>query len=112
MCVSEHARSAAHVETVSQALLMLNSDLVMQSAAGFADRVLAGSADDDRRLSRMYAVAFGREPTDDERRADRAFLAGVMNSRPAASDPAKDQRQAWTTLCHVVLAANEFVYVR
>jgi hypothetical protein len=105
---------------VSQALLMLNSDLVMQAATSFADRLLAEPADVDQRLSRLYVIAFGREPTDDERQADRAFLTRVARFQiPKTDTEAADgtstdarQRQAWSTLCHVVLAANEFIYVR
>ncbi len=91
-----------------QALLMLNSDLVMQAAANFADRLLADSIDEDQRLSRLYIMAYCREPSAKERQADRAFLAEVAQS--LAGD--NRQHQAWSTLCHVVLAANEFVYVK
>ena len=96
----------------AQALLMLNSEFVMQAAAGFADRLLAGPGDDDQRLCRLYVIAFGREPTDAEQRADRAFLAASAQVRSAGSDADQRQRAAWTTLCHVVLAANEFIYLR
>jgi hypothetical protein len=106
---------------------MLNSDLVMQAATSFADRLLAESPDVDQRLSRLYIIAYGREPTDDERQADQAFLARVARTQSnesnadtpktvAESDTETNtdtrQRQAWSTLCHVVLAANEFIYVR
>ena len=96
----------------SQALLMLNSNLVMQAASNFADRLLADSPDDDQRLSQMYVIAFGREPTADERQADRAFLAIAAQSQSTEPDGNTRRKQAWATLCHVVLAANEFVYVR
>jgi hypothetical protein len=95
----------------SQALLMLNSDFVMQAAADFANRLLADSANDDQRLSRLYVIAFGREPTPDERQADRAFLANVKQADVAKSGP-DGERQAWITMCHIALAANEFMYVR
>lgn len=96
----------------AQALLMLNSDFVMQAATDFADRLLAATADEDQRLSQMYAIAFSREPTTDEREADRAFLAKVTQVQSTESDINKRRRQAWVTLCHVALAANEFLYVR
>ena len=70
----------------SQALLMLNSDFVMQAATDFADRLLTDSPDDDRRLSRLYVIAFGREPTADERRVDRSFLAKVAQARSTETD--------------------------
>ena len=106
----------------SQALLMLNSDLVMHAATRLADRLLAEPVDFDQRLSRLYVIAFGREPTDDERQADQAFLARVTRAQAQApkidAHPESEtnantrQQQAWSTLCHVVLAANEFIYVR
>ncbi|MDA1050707.1 MAG: PSD1 and planctomycete cytochrome C domain-containing protein [Planctomycetota bacterium] len=96
----------------SQALLMLNSDFVMQAATDFADRLLSDSPDDDQRLARLYVIAFGREPTADERQADRAFLAKVAQVESTESDTDQRQRQAWATLCHVALAANEFIYVK
>jgi hypothetical protein len=100
----------------SQALLMLNSDLVMQAASDLADRLLADSGNDnpanvDQRLSRLYVIAFGREPTSDERQSDQAFLVKVAQAQTDKTN-ADNRRQAWATLCHVVLAANEFIYVR
>ena len=40
-----------------QALLMLNSDLVMQSATDYATQVLSQEGTDDERLARIYATA-------------------------------------------------------
>ena len=95
-----------------QALLMLNSELAMQAAADFAGRVLADSKDDDQRLSRLYVMAYGREPSAEERQADRAFLAEVAQAQAGENDADKRRKQAWVTLCHVALAANEFIYVK
>ena len=96
-----------------QALMMLNSDFVMQSADEFAARLLVEPGDDDQRISRMHVLAYGREASDEERQANRAFL---MKIEPpvAATEPEIDKRRqrAWSVLCHVILAANEFVYVR
>jgi hypothetical protein len=107
--VSSGNRAATVV--APQALLMLNSDLVMQAATGFADRLLSDSSDDDQRLSRLYVMAYGREPSAAERQADRAFLAEVAQGLANDGDE-KRQKQAWVTLCHVALAANEFMYVK
>jgi hypothetical protein len=96
----------------SQALLMLNSDIVMQAASDFADRLIADSDDDDERLSRLYAIAFGRAPTTDEREADMLFLRKLGRAGSADLSDAERPRYAWTTLCHVTLATNEFIYVR
>ncbi len=96
-----------------QALLMLNSDFVMQSADEFAKRLLVEPSDDDQRLSRMYVIAYGREASAEERQANRSYLAEVDRSLTATeSDAVKRRNQSWSILCHVVIAANEFIYVR
>jgi hypothetical protein len=96
-----------------QALLMLNSDFVMQSADELTARLLTESNDEDQRLSRLYVVAYGREPSAAERTANQAFLAKVEQSLVTPeSDVEKRRRQAWSVLCHVTFAANEFIYVR
>lgn len=96
-----------------QALLLLNSDFVMEAAAGLADRLLSEANDDDQRLARLYSLAFGRNPTVNERAADRVFLRAVAQAQihTAETDANNRVRQAWTTLCHVALAASEFIYV-
>jgi hypothetical protein len=96
-----------------QALLMLNSDFVMQSADGLAARLLAESADDNERLTRLYQIVYGREATADERQANLAFLAEVEKSlAESQSDAAARRQQAWSVLCHTLFAANEFIYVQ
>jgi mono/diheme cytochrome c family protein len=96
-----------------QALLMLNSDFVMQSAAEFAVRVLSAAGDDESRMQRMYAMAYGRKATADEIMANRKFLS-ELDQTLAGSEPdaSSRQRQAWNVLCHTIVAANEFIYVR
>ena len=95
-----------------QALLMLNSDLVMKAADALADRLLATPGDDARRISRLYVLAFGREPTPAETQANLSFLEEMAND-PANEtlDVAQRRRAAWGVLCHVTYASNEFIYV-
>jgi cytochrome c553 len=105
--VSNGNRSTTVV--ASQALLMLNSDLVMESASELARRLLAEAGSDAERLARLYLLAFGRGPTERERAADRTFL--VKLTQPGEQN-AKSRQEAWAALCHVTLAANEFIYLR
>jgi mono/diheme cytochrome c family protein len=96
-----------------QALMMLNSDFVMQSAAGLAARLLAEEEEDDRRLARLYVLAYGREATAQEIEANREYLAEIERSLAAAEPEAAKRRQgAWNVLCHTIVAANEFVYLK
>ena len=97
-------------ETVvaSQALLMLNSELVMNAATKLSERLLAEAEQDEERLKWLYLLAFGRPATEAERNADLRLLRKVMSH--AGSE--NSQQEAWSALCHVTLAANEFLYLR
>ncbi len=97
-----------------QALLMLNSDFVMQAADKFAARLLADTAiDDSERVRRMYLLAYGRDSTDAELAEARSFQQALERAMPTVGvEPASRQQAAWSGLCQVVLAANEFVYLR
>jgi hypothetical protein len=75
-----------------QALLMLNSDLVMQSAADFGSALLVGSGTDRERLERMYASAYGRPASAGEVAANTAFLAAADRSL-TSTEPDADQRR-------------------
>lgn len=94
-----------------QALMMLNSDFVMQAASDLAARLLAEPGDEHQRLNRMYEFAYGREPSKRELDVDVQFLTRADLSS-SETDLTKRRLLAWSTLCHVVLAANEFVYLK
>ena len=100
--------------TVSpQALLMLNSELVMQAAADFAERLLEQTGTDDQRIEHMYSLAYGRPATAGEVAANLEFLNATERSLISTQpDASQRRRQSWSILCHTVLAANEFVYVQ
>jgi hypothetical protein len=95
-----------------QALLMLNSDLVVQAAADFAARLLAEWSNDRKRITHMYLLAYGREPAAAEMDAGLAFLRAAEGSLVDESDSSKRRHAAWSALCQTMLAANEFVYVQ
>jgi hypothetical protein len=96
-----------------QALLMLNSDLVSQASAGLADRILSPSEPDDARIASLYRLVYSREPTAGEVAAAQSLLRDANDVLlTTESDADKRSRLAWEALCHSVLVANEFVYVR
>lgn len=110
-----------NTSTVSpQALLMLNSDLVLQASDKLADRLLREfPADETARVVRLVRLAWGRDPHSGEAARLLADLAdytqGVSESnagRNAIVTPAANRQAAWSVLCQTVLAANEFVYLR
>jgi hypothetical protein len=100
---------------------MLNSDLVMQAASGLAARLLSEADGVSGRIARMYEIALGRPPTASELRADHALLLELAKNAkqvdkktPATAGGRAGviPLSAWTTLCHVALASNEFIYLR
>lgn len=116
-----------NVSTVApQALWLMNNEFVAEQALRFAERVAReASADPTARVDRAWMLAYGRMPTDAERRAAVEFLAAAPSvatppAAPAASGkpagatqppPPSPELQALAGLCQVLLAANEFVYV-
>jgi hypothetical protein len=91
-----------------QALLMMNSDLVMDSADALARQLLEASDDAAARIALAYQRSYGREPTPAE--VERA--AKFVGSLTASGGGAKDPQQAWALFCQSLFASNEFIYLR
>jgi hypothetical protein len=89
-----------------QALLLLNSDLVLDSADTWAGRLLEQEGDDSQRIAQAYETAFARPPSAAENQRALEFLG----SQRGLTSP--ERRQAWADFCHSLLASNEFIYVR
>jgi hypothetical protein len=93
-----------------QALLMMNDDLVMDSASEFAQEVLRYSNAAERRIELAYEMSLGRKPSQIE--SERA-LAFVNKWKLQLSDRGEvAERSAWAMFCHSLMASNEFIYVR
>jgi len=95
------------VSTVaSQALTLLNSDTLARQAEAFADRLTKESPADAAGAAVRLAFARPARP------AELATLAKFFAEQTARHAPAADaKRRALIDLCHMVLCANEFVYV-
>lgn len=95
-----------------QALMMLNSELVLQASDHLASRLTQDvTTDDVARISRLFQLAYGRDPTESERDEQQGFLRSAEQAFESAADAAARRQSAWSTLCQVILAANEFIYV-
>lgn len=105
-----------------QALMMMNSDFVMQSGDDLAERVLSSSdvkldstdADGERiPLQLLYRLVFGRDCSDAEIEAQQKYLQQIES---ALSNDEKDSQKrrlrAWSLLCHTLLASSEFIYLQ
>jgi len=105
-----------------QALFMMNSDLIQQVTQALAESLLTeGLADGppgqlrQDRLDQLYLVTLGRLPRLEESKQAEQFLARFLEQPVTGTDQddlKQKQQLAWQALCQVLLATNEFVYVR
>ena len=103
----------------TQALFMLNNELVLRVAEQWSDRLARGASTDRARLSLAFRELYGRNVTTEEDRVGSETLSRLRQWRresaanaddSAASEPAQE-RDAWRDLCHVLLCSNELLYV-
>ena len=82
-----------------QALMLLNSELVLDYARSLAARLRReAGADAEARAERAYRLALGRAPTTSERARSIAFLG-------------EGGEEALVDFCHALFNLNEFVFV-
>lgn len=123
-----HESCARRMQTTTapQALTLLNSELVLAEARSFAGRLLRDDPRGDAAeiVPAAYRLAFGRSPGTDEQLAAAEFLkyeeqllesAAVSHeSLPIGGFPkflSPARAAAIVDFCHVLLNANEFLYV-
>jgi hypothetical protein len=82
-----------------QALLMMNSPLVLDAAEALADRLSVG--DPAAQVDRAYQLVFARVPTEVERQRAVGFISGSTG----------EPRQVWALFCQSLLASNEFMFL-
>ncbi|MBI5760901.1 MAG: PSD1 domain-containing protein [Planctomycetales bacterium] len=97
-----------------QALMMMNSEFVARASADMAARILGDpQVDDAHRIQTVYGLAYGREATADEMTQASTFVIEVEKALQSEQPDAPQRlRQAWDSLCQVILAANEFIYLK
>ncbi|MBX9652375.1 PSD1 and planctomycete cytochrome C domain-containing protein [bacterium] len=96
-----------------QALLLMNSDLVMDSADAMADLLLTESIQDADRIRAAYRLALGRYPNEEETEMARKFIGDVvLGSDSKEGHGRAEEKKAWSLFCQSLLASNEFMYLR
>src|SRR5262249_44607709 len=90
-----------------QQLFVLNSPFAIEMARALAVRVQKDASDDAGRVNRLFRLAYGREPSFDERDLALAFLKGD----DPANEKTKIKLTRWERLAQVSLGGNEFLYV-
>ena len=95
-----------------QALVLLNSELVLDLARGVVKRIqqTTVSKNAPARVRQSWRVVLGREPRGEELNEGVEFLADQA-SRSSAADEATRNNDALLDLCHVLINTNEFLYV-
>ena len=97
-----------------QALFLMNSDLVFEVTEQMAENVLAERVSGlEDRIQQLYLRVYGRPATDREAMRARAFLAQAEADLTASADVRPTGRLgAWQLLCQILIAADEFIYLR
>jgi hypothetical protein len=98
-----HADRRVETTTPLQKMFVLNSPFMVEEAAALANRLMsdvpeAAFAANYQRIDYAYRLLYGRPATDEEMKIGSRFLASGTSSR-------------WKEYAHVLLAANELLYV-
>jgi hypothetical protein len=96
-----------------QSLTLLNDAIMLEQADHFAARVTATADAPEKRIETAFRLAFARKPTPKEVASSTALLRKLAEHYAAEEKlPAPEaQRKALAKLCHMLLCANEFLYV-
>ena len=101
-------RSRSTVST--QALTLLNSELLQTAATALAERVMRRSGQSSPAIA--MELALGRPATNAELEQLVTFLEQQRERyRATGADANAAERQALIDLCHMIVAANEFIYI-
>jgi len=93
----------------SQALFMMNSEVMNEQSWQLARRVITEQTDPAARIRALFALALGRAPRDTEIPRLLDFIDRYPRV-PTEGDQA-GETVAWQALCRVILSSNEFLYI-
>jgi hypothetical protein len=101
-----------HSAVPLQSLTLLNDAVMLEQADHFAARVAALGDSTEKRIEMAFRLAFARKPTPRELASGMALLR-KLHERYAAEKLPRDKAElrALARLCHMLLCANEFLYV-
>lgn len=97
-----------------QALLLMNSDLVLDSADALAQSLLQLSVSDASRVEIAYQRVLGRHPNERESRRAIDFVAQIRSGARLNAGAVDGQwiSKGWSLFCQSLFASNEFMYQR
>src|SRR5262249_54302571 len=95
-----------------QALFMMNSPFIREQAEAFARRLLRTTPDRRQRLELACQLAWSRRPRSAEMARNERYLNDCQAVAAASGVVAERcELESWTSLCRVLLGANEFVFI-
>jgi hypothetical protein len=101
-----------HSAVPLQSLTLLNDAILLEQAQHFAARVAAAANCPEKRIEAAFRIAFGRLPTPKEMASSTAFLDKLRNRFAAEKlPPGGAEQEAQARLCHMLMCANEFLYL-
>ena len=93
-----------------QALFMMNNPFVLRSSESLAERMRSeAKPSDTERLRALYLLMYGRPATEQETSTLLLNIAALRREIQAAGE---NEHSLWTHIVHMMIAANEFVYLR
>jgi hypothetical protein len=101
-----------HSAVPLQSLTLLNDAFLLEQADHFAARVALASDGMEKRIDSAFRLAFARKPTPKETASSAAFLRKLQERFAAQKlSPSQAEKKALAGLCHMLMCANEFLYV-
>ena len=95
-----------------QALFLMNSDFMRETASNFARRLCREASDPSARVRRAYELAYSRPAlTQDVERACDYVKRFAKGAADAGLKPKEAEARAWTSYARTLLASNEFFYI-
>jgi hypothetical protein len=97
-----------------QSLLMMNNELVLNSANQLAQRLVSMHSLARDRLNGLYITLLSREPSEAEREKCLQFIDGSASSGLLDSTRLSPEveLQAWSLLVQALMATNDFLHVK
>ena len=94
-----------------QSLYWMNSDFIQENSQSMAQRLLAACQEAGDRISLAYQLALSRPPTETEKGELTRYLHDYREELDGNLDPKERELRTWTSLCHILMASNEFIYI-
>ncbi len=95
-----------------QALYLLNDELVRKLADSFAQRLIREvGADPAQQIERMYWIALGRPPKNDERQVTLEDLQKLRDAFAASGSGPEAEKRALARVCHSLMNTGAFIYI-